>query len=117
MGKEFSSKSVSYLWQPVFGYSVSNIGKEIKFNIEDSNPDPTPKHLRIGVSSIFNIHHEKLGNIFTWLISHSASDILVIPRYSDDDPIQYKYGLGDVNFVKKCFIESVRFIHCDSTGI
>jgi len=84
--------------KPSFGYSVSNIGKDIAF--PSYNADPTPKYLRIGISTSTVISFKSKWNLLEWKGGRSASDELIVPRYNSDDPIKYQSGLGDVDFFK-----------------
>ncbi|MBT3501820.1 MAG: hypothetical protein HOF50_01800 [Candidatus Marinimicrobia bacterium] len=85
--------------KPSFGYSVSNIGEEIVFN-DPEQADPTPKYLRIGISSTAILSYKSKWNLLEWNGGRSASDELAEPRYNNDDPIKYQSGLGDVDFFK-----------------
>jgi hypothetical protein len=98
--------------KPSFGYSVSNIGKDIAFSSE--NGDPTPKYLRIGISTSAVLSYQSKWNLLEWKGGRSASDELIEPRYNSDDPIEYQSGLGDVDFFKnvlKSETDSLLTIH------
>lgn len=97
--------------KPSFGYSVSNIGKDIAFSYSS---DPTPKYLRIGVSTTTVLSYKSKWNLLEWKGGRSASDELIEPRYNSDDPIKYQSGLGDVDFFKnvlKSETDSLLTIH------
>ncbi len=98
--------------KPSFGYSVSNIGKDIAFSSHSA--DPTPKYLRIGISTSTVLSYKSKWNLLEWEGGRSASDELVKPRYNSDDPIKYQFGLGDVDFfenVLKSKTDSLVTIH------
>lgn len=96
--------------KPSFGYSVSNIGDEIKFP-DNSSVDPSPRYLRMGISGTATLTYNSLWNLFEWKGGRSASDLLVVPRANNinsynnqssvsdkDDPIEYQSGFGDIDF-------------------
>ena len=78
-----------------FGYSVSNIGRNIDF-IDADQAQPAPKYLRTGISFTTNISYKSDWNLIEWRGGRSASDALI---KSYENPIKYQNGFGDVNFI------------------
>jgi hypothetical protein len=104
--------SFDFTLKPSFGYSVSNIGEDIA--LSSPNADPTPKYLRIGISTSTVLSYKSKWNLLEWKGGRSASDELIEPRYNSDDPIKYQSGLGDVGFFKNVLIsetDSLLTIH------
>ncbi|MBL7067899.1 MAG: hypothetical protein ISS29_08635 [Candidatus Marinimicrobia bacterium] len=82
---------------PAFGYSMSNIGDSIVF-IDPAMADPSPRLARTGISLSAKISLRNGWSLFEYRGGRAASDILVLPLYSNKDPIRYQSGFGDINF-------------------
>ncbi len=86
---------------PSFGYSISNVGDGVKFDVLSSESDPSPRYLRTGIASSVTLSYKSLWSIIEWKGGRSASDLLVKPRYNNDDPIEYQSGFdNDIDFIR-----------------
>jgi len=88
---------------PVFGYSMSNIGDSIVF-IDRAMADPSPRLARTGISLSAKISLQGGWNLFEYRGGRAASDILVKPLTSHEDPIRYQSGFGDIDFIKNIIL-------------
>jgi len=84
---------------PAFGYSISNIGREIYYKSPDM-ADPAPRYARVGLSLTMNLVLNNDWNLVSYRWGRSAGDILYRPRNDGNPPFQYQSGLGDIDFVK-----------------
>jgi len=84
---------------PAFGYSISNIGDSIVF-IDHTKADPSPRLARTGISLSAKMVLPDGWNLFEYRIGKAASDLLVVSRDSDEEPIRYQSGFGDIDFIK-----------------
>ncbi|HPC36275.1 MAG TPA: hypothetical protein P5268_08785 [Candidatus Marinimicrobia bacterium] len=84
---------------PAFGYSISNIGKEIYFKSPDFAV-PAPRYARVGLSLTMNLALTNGLNLIGYRQGRSAGDVLYHPRNDGNPPFQYQSGLGDIDFVK-----------------
>jgi len=82
---------------PAFGYSMSNIGDSIVF-IDRAMADPSPRIARTGISLSAKISLRDGWSLFEYRGGRAASDILVKPLTSNEAPIRYQSGFGDIDF-------------------
>ncbi|MCK4639780.1 MAG: hypothetical protein KAU06_00445 [Candidatus Marinimicrobia bacterium] len=88
---------------PAFGYSMSNIGDSVVF-IDAAIADPSPRLARTGISLSAKLSLPNGWNLFEYRGGRAASDILVLPLYSNEDPIRYQSGFGDIDFIKNIIL-------------
>jgi hypothetical protein len=88
---------------PSFGYSMSNIGENVKFF--DEQGDPSPRYVRTGVALSVSVLYKSILTLVEWKGGRTASDLLVEVEVDSGFPYfqshySYQYGLGDINFMK-----------------
>ncbi len=103
--RECILNSFELMVMPTFGYSISNVGGEIVFNVSgETYRDPSPRYARTGISATVVWSYKNKVNFFKWQGGLAASDLLVKPRDNIESAIKYQSGFGDINFYKNVIV-------------
>lgn len=93
----FFNNDIGLIINPALGYSISNVGGDIKF-IDKNSSDPSPRYARCGISSSMSLNINSYWKLVEWRGGRSVSDMLLKFKITDDtQKHSYQIGLGDID--------------------